>query len=247
MSAPSLAPLQMTLRAEDGLLLRGELRYPGGPPEGRWPLAVLAHQWPATRDAYAPLVEDFLQAGIATLAFDHRGHGASTKGVKGRVVIEMPDDFSFPSVVMAFSASAQGCGFAHMPNDVLRVANWGVLQNFIDGSRVVLVGSSVGGSAVLVAAPSVPGLRAVVTLGAAGAPAFGADGPTRVRRSVEATKAPVWMATSDEDPFDGANNARNWGKGLAHVRARFVPGDAHAMAIYYAVREELLETVTAAL
>lgn len=240
MAVPVPEPLDMVIKAEDGLLLRGRLRYPDGPPKGRWPLAVLAHQWPATRASFAPLIADLHAAGWATLDYDQRGHGSSTKGAKGRVVIDLPDDFSFPSVVMAFSASAQNCGFAHMPNDVLRVANWGVLQNFVDGGRVLLVGASVGGSAVLMAAPEVPGLAGIITLGAAGAPAFGKNGPARVRAAMMRAQVPTWMATSDDDPFDGANNARSWSKGLEHVRTHQVPGEDHAMAIYYAVRKDLL-------
>src|SRR5690606_14495142 len=110
-----------------------------------------AHQWPATRDSWGPLVADLLPAGVATLAFDLRGHGASTEGPEGAVVIETPSDFTFPSVVLAFTASAERVGFARLPDDILRVANWGVLQNFVDGSRVVLVGASVGGAGVLAA------------------------------------------------------------------------------------------------
>lgn len=247
MSHRVLPPLELTLRAVDGLVLRGELRYPGRTPDRPFPLAVLAHQWPATRASWGPLVDDLLAAGVATLAFDLRGHGASTEGPGGAVVIETPSDFTFPGVVLAFTASARHAGFAHLPDDILRVANWGVLQNFMDGSRVVLVGASVGGSGVLVAAPRVPGLRAVATLGAAGAPALAEDGPKRVRAALEQLQAPAYLATSAGDVFDGANNARAWSKGLAHVRTRVVEGDAHAMAIYFEVRDELLRFLREAL
>lgn len=247
MSRPLLPPLRFTLRAEDGLLLRGELRYPARTPDRPFPLAVLAHQWPATRASWGPLVADLHSAGVATLAFDLRGHGASTEGPDGAVVIETPSDFTFPSVVLAFTASAERVGFARLPDDILRVANWGVLQNFVDGSRVLLVGASVGGASVLAAASRVPGLRAVATLGAAGAPALGEDGPARVRASVEQVQAPVLLATSAGDVFDGANNARTWSDGLPHVRTRIVPGEAHAMAIYFDVRDELLRFLTGAL
>lgn len=247
MSHHLLAPLELTLRAADGLVLRGELRYPARTPDRPFPLAVLAHQWPATRASWSPLVEDLLSAGVATLAFDLRGHGASTGGPAGAVVIETPSDFTFPGVVLAFTASARHAGFPHIPDDILRVANWGVLQNFVDGSRVVLVGASVGGSGVLVAAPRLPGLRAVATLGAAGAPALGEDGPKRVRDALEQLKAPAYLATSAGDVFDGANNARSWSKGLRHVHTRVVEGDAHAMAIYFDVRDELLRFLTGAL
>ncbi len=247
MSHRGLPPLELTLCAEDGLVLRGELRYPARTPDRPFPLAVLAHQWPATRASWGPLVDDLLAAGVATLAFDLRGHGSSTEGPGGAVVIQTPSDFTFPGVVLAFTASARHAGFGHIPDDILRVANWGVLQNFVDGSRVALVGASVGGSGVLIAAPRVPGLRAVATLGAAGAPAFGEDGPKRVRAALEQLQARAYLATSSGDVFDGANNARAWGKGLPHVRTRVVEGDAHAMAIYFDVRDELVRFITGAL
>jgi alpha-beta hydrolase superfamily lysophospholipase len=72
-----LAPLEMSVPAADGLILKGTLTYPSGRPGEPFPLAVLAHQYPATRDSFAPLVRDLLAAGVATLAFDQRGHGAS--------------------------------------------------------------------------------------------------------------------------------------------------------------------------
>ena len=45
----SLAPLRMSV------------------PSRSYPLAVLAHQYPTTRDSYAPLIADLLAAGVATL------------------------------------------------------------------------------------------------------------------------------------------------------------------------------------
>ena len=86
-----LAPLEMSVPAADGLILKGTLTYPTGRPGELLPLAVLAHHYPATRDSFAPLVRDLLAAGIATLAFDQRGHGASIVGPKGPVVIDAPD------------------------------------------------------------------------------------------------------------------------------------------------------------
>jgi len=38
----------------------------------------------------------------------------------------------------------------------------------------------------------------------------------------------------------GADNVRNWSAGLPHVATRLIPGNDHAMAIYYNVREEVL-------
>jgi hypothetical protein len=40
----------MSVPASDGLILKGVVTYPAGATGGSYPLAVLAHQYPATRD-----------------------------------------------------------------------------------------------------------------------------------------------------------------------------------------------------
>jgi dienelactone hydrolase len=235
-----LAPLEMSVPAADGLVLKGTLTYPAGRPGAVFPLAVLAHQYPATRDSFAPLVRDLLTAGIATLAFDQRGHGASIVGPQGPIVVDAPEGLGLEAFGTAFVASAQRVSFGRIDNDVLRVVGWGASQNFIDPARLALVGASVGGPGVLLAAPGLPGLRGVATIGAAGAPAFGTDGPTRVRQAIERLRVPVFLASSEADPFEGGANVTAWSQGLAHVSSRLVPGTGHAMAIYFDVRDELV-------
>ena len=177
----SLAPLEMSVPAGDGLVLKGTLTYPPGAAGQGFPLAVLAHQYPATRDSWSPLVADLLALGVAALAFDLRGHGASIVSPKGPLVIDTPEGVTLEAFGAAFVSSAGKVGFSRIPNDILRVVGWGVFQNYIDGSRLLLLGASVGGSGVLLAAPDIPGVRGVATLCAAGAPAIASDGPARVR------------------------------------------------------------------
>ncbi len=240
---PPLAPLEMTLQAGDGLILKGVLAYPDTPPGKPHPLAVLAHQYPATADSFAPLIDDLLDLGIAALAFDQRGHGASTQSPAGPLVIDTPADFGLEAFGQAFVSSAARVGFDRIDDDVVRVACWGAAQNFVDPARVLLVGASVGGTGVVLAAPRIPGLRAVVTFGAAGELVWGPDGRDRGRTAVERLAVPALFATSEGDPFGALANARAWSEGLAHARVKTVPGDAHAMAIYYEVRDEVLALV----
>lgn len=237
----SLAPLRMSVPASDGLILKGALTYPPGATGRSLPLAVLAHQYPATSDSCAPLIADLLAVGVATLAFDERGHGDSIVSPRGPVVVDTPEGVTMEAFGAAFVGSAAKVGFHRIENDVVRVASWGVSQNFIAGDRLVLVGASVGGSGVLLAAPALPGVRAVATLGAAGALAFGPDGPDRIRTALErATGIQFLLASSQGDPFAGAASAEAWSRGLGHARARIVPGNGHGMAIYFAVRDELV-------
>jgi pimeloyl-ACP methyl ester carboxylesterase len=236
-----LAPLEMSVPAADGLVLKGTLTYPKKYAGAAYPLAVLAHQYPATRDSYAPLIADLLESGVATLAFDERGHGASIVSPAGPLVIDTPVGLTMEAFGKAFMSSVGKVGFARIDDDILRVASWGVCQNFIDSSRLALVGASIGGSGVLLAAANIPSLRALATLGAAGAPAFGSAAPDRIRTALERLRAPCFLASSREDPFQGAANVNAWSRGLTHVKARIVPGAAHAMAIYFDVRDELLQ------
>ncbi len=243
----SLAPLEMSVPAADGLILKGTLTYPRGGRGARSPLAVLAHQYPATRDSYGPLVADLLEMGVATLAFDLRGHGASIVTSAGPLVIDAPEGLGLEAFGKAFVSSVGKVGFARIENDVVRATGWGASQNFVDPERLALVGASVGGSGVLLAGAARPAVRAIATLGAAGAPAFGQDGPARIRAAVEDAGARIYLASSRDDPFDGAANVTAWSSGLGHVTARLVPGAGHAMAIYYEIREELLGFLRTAL
>jgi dienelactone hydrolase len=243
----NLAPLEMSVPAADGLILKGTLSYPeryGGVP---FPLVVLAHQYPSTRESYSPLVADLLQSGAATLAFDLRGHGASIISTNGPLVIDTPEGLTPDAFGQAFMSSAGKVRFSQIPNDVLRVTSWGANQNFIDPERIALVGASIGGSGVLLALSSIPKLRAVATVGAAGAPAIADDAAERIRKTLEQTKVRCFLASSREDPFDGGGNVTSWSKGLSHVTARLTSGSAHAMAIYNEVRDELLRFLTSSL
>lgn len=244
--APPLSPLEMSVLTADGIVLKGVLAYPEISPGSRYPLAVLAHQYPATGDSYGPLLDDLLDLGVATLAFDLRGHGASTAGPSGPVVIDTPYGFTLEAFGQAFGSSISKLGFGRIDDDILRVAGWGAAQNYVDGSRMLLIGASIGGSGALLAAPRVPGLKGVITFGAAGAPAFD-KGPERIRKALETIAASCYLASSEGDPFSGAENVRAWSAGLRHVTSRLVPGDGHAMAIYYAVRDEVLQFVRTSL
>jgi dienelactone hydrolase len=64
-------------------------------------------------------------------------------------------------------------GFKYINDDIIRVASWGAVQNFIDAGRLILVGSSVGGTGAVLAAPKVPGLAALITFCAGGRAGLG--------------------------------------------------------------------------
>jgi pimeloyl-ACP methyl ester carboxylesterase len=242
-----LSPLEMSVPAVDGLVLKGTLTYPTARPGTVFPLAVLAHQYPATRDSYGPLVRELLAAGIATLAFDQRGHGQSIVGPEGPLVVDAPEGPGLEAFGTAFVSSVGKVGFGRIDNDVVRVTGWGASQNFIDDGRLALVGASVGAPGVLLASARLPGVKAVATIGGAGVPAFGDDAPARIREATRAGAADYYFASSEGDPFEGRANVERWSTGLTRASTRLVPGAGHAMAIFYDIRDELLSFLRKAL
>ena len=238
---PALAPLHPSIPAGDGLILRGTLTYPHGNTGTRYPLAVLAHQYPSTMDSFAPFCADLHALGIATLAFDLRGQGKSIWTTSGAKVAASPAEPNMNSFAAAFLGSAGAVGFPHIADDIVRMTSWGIYQNFIDASRVMLVGASVGGTGVLLAAPRLAeSLKAIVTFAAAGAAVHDPNAMEQIRKICETVKTPMLLTSSEKDPFSGADSIGIWSKGLKHVGSRIVAGADHGMAIYYEVRKEVL-------
>jgi hypothetical protein len=62
----SLAPLQLSVPASDGPILKGALTYPPRVTGRSDPLAIFARQYPATRDSLAPLIDDLLEWAAST-------------------------------------------------------------------------------------------------------------------------------------------------------------------------------------
>ena len=230
----------MSVLANDGIVLKGTLRYPADYAGDSFPLAVLAHQYPATARSFDPLVSDFLDMGIACLAFDQRGHGASIMGPVGQVVIDSPAGFTLTDSRDAFLSSAARVRFEHVPDDILRATCWGVRQCFVDSGRVLLVGASVGGAGALLVSPRITGLRGVLTLGAAGGHVLRPDGDAQIRSAVQANTAPYFIAASREDPFGAADALKTWCAELSNVTTCLPSGSGHGMTIYFDIRQELL-------
>lgn len=132
-----MSPTDITFRSHDGTHLRGTLATPAQPADRS---AVLVHGGGVTRDEggfYVRLADALAAAGIASLRFDLRGHGASG----GR-----PEE-------LTLAAAA---------NDV-RSAVDQVGAPDAAGTPVTLIGTSFsGGVCALVAAAGAPGLRSLV-------------------------------------------------------------------------------------
>ncbi|HEY3270936.1 MAG TPA: alpha/beta fold hydrolase [Geothrix sp.] len=213
-AAPSST--SMALTSADGFALKGTLTLPGT--KGKAPVVILAHQFASDRTGWAPLTDKLLARGIGVLALDLRGHGDSAMkdGAETRVTAD-------------FMASAKAVGFDHIPADLAQAAAWLRKQPGVDGRRLGLAGSSVGGFSVLLAAPEVKPV-AVLSLSPAGTGAFGADARDRLKGAVLRSRPSVLVLASSDDK-DAAENAQAV-KDLPGVAVDLKEGKDHGFAFF---------------
>jgi len=128
---------------------RRDVRFPCGdstcaawlflPPAARPPVVVMGHGFAGTRDVALPaFAERFAREGVATLVFDYRHFGAS-----GGAPRQLVDPW-------------------RQLEDWRAAVAWVRAQDALDGARVALFGSSMGGGQALIVAAEDPALRAVV-------------------------------------------------------------------------------------
>jgi uncharacterized OsmC-like protein/alpha-beta hydrolase superfamily lysophospholipase len=149
-----------------GAILAGRLELPAGPPRA---YALFAHCFTCTKDIFAAgrIAEALAGHGIAVLRFDFTGLGASE------------GDFAHTN----FTSNVQ---------DLVRAADF-LREHY--AAPAILIGHSLGGAAVLAAAPRVPEAVAVATIAAPADPAHVAHLFTDKRAEIEAAgEAEVHLA-----------------------------------------------------
>lgn len=209
-------PRRLTVEAEDGLALVGDLRAGAGPDA---PLVVLVHQLSTTRAEWEPLLR-WLAAppAMTTFALDMRGHGQSTR--RGDDEVAWGD----------FETS----DWERVADDVRAVIAHLRDSEALAPSRVILVGSSIGSSAVILAAANDPSVDAVVALS-----------PGRAYRGVDALtplaglgERPLLAIASRGEPAS-AETARQMAGIAAAGDHLLVDGDRHGVGMFESAPESL--------
>lgn len=92
MTAP--APGETYLGTEDGARLAVSVLDPLERGDGDRPPVVLAHGWGGSRRIWSPVTDRLLRRGFPVVAYDLRGHGASTVGAHGVTAAAMSADLA---------------------------------------------------------------------------------------------------------------------------------------------------------
>lgn len=111
----------VSVPANDALMLVGDIYRPDTDAENH-PALLLFHMLGGDRSAYAPLIPDLLEAGYVVVSADLRGHGDTG----GDQVWEQAED------------------------DVQVWIDWIRTQDFVDQSRIGIIGSSIGANLALI-------------------------------------------------------------------------------------------------
>ena len=210
-SAPSLPEgREVHVRTADGVELAGTLRA-GASPEA--PLVVLVHQLSSTRREWEPLCAELArEPALSTFALDMRGHGQSTARHGG-------DPLAWRNFATA--------DWERVEEDIAAVLAHLREQEHLRPRAIVLIGSSIGSSAVIRAAASDPGVRAIVALS-----------PVRAYRGLDVIVAATQLADRSilvmaaEGETASADTARDLARIVPDAELVLVPGDRHGVAMW---------------
>jgi dienelactone hydrolase len=146
-AAASPADAGPKIRTYDGVELRASLDLPAGVP-APIPAVLLLHGYGEDRAAFASLKKKLLERGLAVMALDLRGHGASVLK-NGQPIQPTP----------AWRASAH-----EFPPDVEPALDWLKSQPRVDSRRIAAIGYDVGANLALIASGRFPEVKTVIAV-----------------------------------------------------------------------------------
>lgn len=168
-AAPAVAAGRpVTIVAPDGTTLAA-MFYETSPRPA--PAVVLVHMLGRSKDEWSVVAERLVDAGIASLAIDLRGHGRS---------------------------AGNGSELRAMVADVRAGLDWLAANPAIRPDMLGVVGASLGASLAALAAAEAPSVRAVAMISPS-LDYRGIRLDASVMRKIGTR--PVWMAASTEDPY----------------------------------------------
>ena len=206
---PSADPIAVSFATEDGVEIKATLRVGAS---GTTPV-VLVHQLGSTRAEWEPLVAQLAAEGLTTLALDLRGHGESTAGTGANARVYDYNAF-------------RDLDWRATQKDVRAAIDFLAAHDAVRAARVVLIGSSIGGTACLAAAADDPRAGRVVVL-SPGRAYHGFDAILPASRLGQ--RDLLVLHASEEIP--SAETAEVLDRIVTNSTLAVVPGGAHGVAM----------------
>lgn len=188
---------QIEVEASDGLILVGDLIVPTEL-EGDAPAILLIHMLGSERSAYEPLLPYLSEAGYIVLNADMRGHGA-TGGSQDWELAEA---------------------------DVQVWLDWLRDQEGIDGTRIAIIGASIGGNLALMGCANDENCVSAVAL-SPGTDYRGVAPGEAVESGLNAL-----LIASHRDSFAADSIREFFSNGTGYLAARMYQGSAHGTNLF---------------
>lgn len=169
-------PEQIVLTAQDGVRLAGAYVHADQPRAA----ALLLHMMPATKESWSAFASRLSALGVASLAIDLRGHGASRQGPHGAIDYKEFDDAEHQAKRL----------------DVEAALSW--LRERLPGLPLIAAGASIGANLALRAMADHADVAAVLAI-SPGLDYHGVATPDASRRFRAGQKA--LLAASREDEY----------------------------------------------
>ncbi|MBX3395717.1 MAG: alpha/beta fold hydrolase [Phycisphaerae bacterium] len=147
---PDFSDRKVTFNTPDGITIEADFYPVKVEVPKRTPAVVLIHMYPKNRSSWKEFVPDLRAKGIAVLAYDIRGTGGSTK----------PESMNLTEQYKARSTAL----FQLATLDAVAAFDFLRQQEYIDTSRVALIGASVGCTISLDFANQTSDAKAIVCL-----------------------------------------------------------------------------------
>lgn len=212
---PDPAPRQFT--TEDGVALQGTLYRPA-PATGLPPGLLLVHGPGATAAAWAPFAERARQQGYLVLAYDMRGHGASTQ--RGTEVLSYKN----------FTDEDWRAAQRDLP-----AAKDDLLLAGADPKNLAVLGEGFGASLALLFATVDPAMQAAVLI----SPVQDEKGIGPVALMATIQDLPVLLVSADGDSYSAASAARLRQAAPGYCEMRSYPGSAHGTDLLITATEAI--------
>lgn len=202
-------PVAVEFPTDDGVSISATLRVGRA---GTTPV-VLVHQLGSARAEWDPLVAKLAELGLTTLAIDLRGHGESTHGTGANA--------------RAYAyGSFRDTDWRATQKDVRAAIDFLAAHEQVHAARVVLIGSSIGGTACIAAAAEDPRVASLVVL-SPGRAYHGFDAILPASRLAE--RPLLVLHSSEELPSQETSGVLD--RIVANSTVRVVPGSAHGVSM----------------
>lgn len=188
---------QIELEASDSLMLVADLIIPEAL-EGNAPAILLIHMLGSERSTYEPLLPYLSEAGYIVLNADMRGHGA-TGGSQDWELAE---------------------------SDIQTWLNWLREQEGVDGSRIAIIGASIGGNLALMGCANDENCVTAIAL-SPGTDYRGVAPADAVESGLNAL-----LIASHDDRFAADSIREFFSNGSGYLAARMYKGSAHGTNLF---------------